>query len=170
MPGERHAATSWPCCAASEPTLAPGSPLTLLLVVAAGAGLVLQNALMARIALGAPTLAALFANSAVGLVLIALVGCWLYGASFPMDTLARFRPLWLLPGALGTFFVFASVTGYARLGAASTTAALVAAQLCCGLLADAFGLTESGRGIGLQQWIGAALLLAGAVLVVQNRS
>ena len=143
---------------------------TLLLVVAAGAGLVIQNALMTRIAAGGPALAALFANSAVGLVLIAGLGCWLYGPAFPAETLRHSRPYWLLPGMLGTFFVFASVTGYRDLGAAPTTAALVASQLCCGLLADGLGLTGSGRGIGAAQWLGALLLVVGALLTVQPRS
>jgi transporter family-2 protein len=150
--------------------LAPGSPLTLLLVIAAAAGLVVQNALMTRIAAGGPALAALLANSAVGLVLIAGLGCWLYGPGFPAETLRHFRPYWLLPGMLGTFFVFASVTGYRDLGAAPTTAALVASQLCCGLLADGFGLTGPGREVGASQWLGALLLVAGALLTVQHRS
>jgi len=150
--------------------LAPGSVLTLLLVIAAGTGLVVQNGLMTRIAAGGPALAALFANSAVGLVLIAALGCWLYGPAFPAETLRHFRPYWLLPGMLGTFFVFASVTGYRDLGAAPTAAALVASQLCCGLLADGFGLTGSGRGIGTTQWLGAFLLVLGALLAVPHRS
>ena len=143
--------------------------LALFLAVAAGAGLVLQNALMARIAAGGPMLGALLANSAVGIVLITAAGSWLHGPGFVAETLLRFRPFWLLPGLLGTFFVFASVGGYARLGAGATTAAIVAAQLTGALLADAFLLSESGRGVVPAQWLGAALLVAGAVLVVQNR-
>ena len=142
---------------------------TFLLVAAAGAGLVLQNALMIRMATGGPLLAALLANSLVGLVLIASAGACLHGPSFAAETLLRFRPFWLLPGVLGTYFVFASVTGYRNFGAAPTIAILVASQLCCGLLADALAVFGPGRGVSPAQWLGAAFLVAGAFLSAPPR-
>ncbi len=44
----------------------------------------------------------------------------------------------LLPGLLGSLFVFAGILGYQKLGAAATISILVASQLCMGLLADVY--------------------------------
>jgi hypothetical protein len=40
------------------------------------------------------------------------------------------------PGLLGSFFVFASISGYQNVGAATTIAVLVASQLIGGLVMD----------------------------------
>ena len=42
----------------------------------------------------------------------------------------------LIPGLLGSFFVFASISGYQNVGAATTIAVLVASQLVGGLIMD----------------------------------
>lgn len=42
----------------------------------------------------------------------------------------------LIPGLLGSFFVFASISGYQNVGAATTIAVLIASQLVGGLVID----------------------------------
>ncbi len=145
-----------------------GTLATLLLLAAAGCGLVAQNLLMSRIAGGGAILPALLANSAVGLALIVAAGSGWYGSAFIADTAARFRSWWILPGVLGTLFVFASVAGYRQLGAAATSAVLIAVQLAAALMADALGLGPALRPVGLTQWLGAALLVLGATLVLRK--
>jgi transporter family-2 protein len=47
---------------------------------------------------------------------------------------------------LGSFFVFASISGYQNVGAATTIAVLVASQLVGGLAMDIFALTACRGG------------------------
>jgi transporter family-2 protein len=79
-------------------------------------------------------------------------------------------PLWfLIPGVLGTFFVFASITGYQTVGAAPTIAVLVASQLVIGLVWD---MTRS-EDITLQGMLTALLgasLLVGGVFIIASRN
>jgi transporter family-2 protein len=137
--------------------------LASAMLVAAGVALVVQNAVMTRIAAASGILVALALNSAVGLaaLLIALVGRTGFGGF--LDLAGAFRLRALLPGLLGSFFVFASVQGYRTLGAAPTIAVLVASQLVTGLAADAMAV--GFRAAPMRPLLGAALLVAGAVLV-----
>jgi transporter family-2 protein len=142
---------------------------TVGLLVSAGLCLVLQNLLMVRITLSASTvLVALVINSAVGLT--ALLGLLLIrnGPGGVVEAVSALRPWAILPGLLGSFFVFAGILGYQRLGAAPTIAVLVASQLMAGLAADqlkagAPGLSAQGLPI-----LGAVLLVVGAVLVARR--
>lgn len=70
--------------------------------------------------------------------------------------------LLLLPGLLGTLFVYASLTGYARVGAVLTISTLVAAQIAAGVGFDAL----RGMPVSLGQIGGLALLVAGVALVI----
>ena len=74
----------------------------------------------------------------------------------------------LIPGLLGSFFVFASISGYQNVGAATTIAALVASQLIGGLVLDIF----RSHGVPLRALIGpicgAILLVVGAWLVARR--
>lgn len=75
----------------------------------------------------------------------------------------------LIPGLLGSFFVFASITGYQNVGAATTIAVLVASQLIGGLVMD----IARSHGVPLRAMIGpaigAVLLVIGAWLVARRQ-
>ncbi|RUM07986.1 DMT family transporter [Rhizobium chutanense] len=135
------------------------------ILAAAGAALVAQNLLMARISASASTiLIPLVLNSAVGLV--ALLGLLIARSGMPaiQEALGSFKVWNVLPGLLGSFFVFASILGYQRLGAAATIATLVTTQLGLGLVVD---IMKSGSIRGYESAVAGALLLAvGAILVV----
>jgi bacterial/archaeal transporter family-2 protein len=75
----------------------------------------------------------------------------------------------VLPGLLGTAFVFASLYGYRHMGATTTIVLIVAAQLTTGVLFDAFGLTGEARTPNVVRFLGVLLLFAGAFLVVRAR-
>ncbi|SEP22404.1 transporter family-2 protein [Methylobacterium sp. ap11] len=145
-----------------------------ILCLVAGAGLVVQNALMgAMAARGAGLTGALLCNSLVGLSLLGLVEAWRSGPGFPLRLIERVEPWFVVPGLLGTLFVAACLYGYRQQGATVTVTMVVAGQLAAGIAADAAGLTGRRSGIeaplGWQTWIGAALLVAGAVLVLRGR-
>lgn len=82
-----------------------------------GAALVAQNLLMARIADGAPTiLVALVTNSGVGLLALAILLVRRLGLSGIAEAVASASPWFVLPGLLGSFFVYAIIVGYQRIG------------------------------------------------------
>ena len=84
--------------------------MPFLLLVAAGAGLVIQNLLMARITGAASTiLVALVVNAAVGLALLSALLLRRNGVAGINEVVGSFRPWFILPGLLGSFFVFASI-------------------------------------------------------------
>jgi transporter family-2 protein len=104
-----------------------GAAPTVVLLVSAGLCLVLQNLLMVRITLSASTvLVALVINSAVGLTVLLSLLLIRNGAGGVAEAVSALRPWAFLPGLLGSFFVFAGILGYQRLGAAPTIAILVA--------------------------------------------
>ena len=71
-------------------------------------------------------------------------------------------------GLLGSFFVFAGLLGYQRIGAASTIAILVASQLVAGLIADASASGTADFKTNLLPLIGAVYLLVGAMLILHR--
>lgn len=143
--------------------------ITLALLVAAGAALVVQNLLMAKITGAASSvLVALLMNSAVGLVLLSALILRKTGINGLSEIAGMFRLWFVIPGILGTFFVYASITGYQSVGAAPTIATLVTSQLLFGLAWDmsrSNSLTSNGI---LPAAIGVALLVAGAILIVSR--
>jgi len=111
--------------------------LTLLFLAAAGIGLVVQNTLMVRITHSSSTvLIAMLLNSLVGIVLFVSILLIKYGLAGFSELAATVRWWTLIPGLLGSFFVFASISGYQNVGAATTIAVLVASQLIGGLVMD----------------------------------
>ena len=145
--------------------MTPG--ITLGLLVAAGAALVVQNLLMANIT-GATSsvLAALLMNSAVGLTLLSALLLRNAGMGGIAEIAGVFRPWFVVPGLLGTFFVFASVTGYQNVGAAPTIAILVASQLVFGLAWDISRSDEvTVQGL-MTAALGAGFLIGGVVIIV----
>lgn len=140
-------------------------PIVASLLIAAGAALVAQNLLMAQMtSQTSNVLVTLIMNSAVGLAALTLLLFLRNGAAGFGDVIAAIRPTSVLPGLLGSFFVFASIAGYQKLGAAATISILVASQLVFGLAID---LTRSGTATGLfPATAGLALLIGGVMLIV----
>lgn len=144
--------------------------LTLCFLVAAGIGLVVQNTLMVRITQSSSTiLIAMLLNSLVGIVLFVSILLIKNGLSGFSELVATVRWWTLLPGLLGSFFVFASISGYQYVGAAATIAVLVASQLIGGLVMD----VVRSQGVALKALIGpvcsAVLLVIGAWLVARRQ-
>lgn len=113
--------------------------LTLAFLIAAGIGLVVQNTLMVRITQTSSTiLIAMLLNSLVGIVLFVSILWFNQGMAGFGELVSSVRWWTLIPGLLGSFFVFASISGYQNVGAATTIAVLVASQLIGGLVLDIF--------------------------------
>lgn len=122
--------------------------LTLIFLIAAGVGLVVQNSIMVRITQTSSTiLIAMLLNSLVGIVLFVTILWFKQGATGFGELVASVRWWTLIPGLLGSFFVFASISGYQNVGAATTIAVLVASQLIGGLALDIARrhVTRNGR-------------------------
>jgi len=146
------------------------SALTFLMLIAGGIALVIQNTLMTRITHSASTvLIALVLNSAVGLVLLISLLAGKTGASGFYELLQSFKGWMLLPGILGSFFVFTGITGYQNLGASRTIAILVASQLVAGLGYDIYRSGTESLLKNLPAIIGAVFLVAGAFLVASRK-
>ncbi|WP_407731092.1 DMT family transporter [Pseudocitrobacter faecalis] len=146
------------------------STLTLAFLVAAGIGLVIQNTLMVRITQTSSTiLIAMLLNSLVGIVLFVSILLVKYGLAGASELVSAVKCWTLIPGLLGSFFVFASISGYQYLGAATTIAVLVASQLIGGLVMD----IVKSQGIPWRALIGpvcgAIMLVVGAWLVARRQ-
>lgn len=144
--------------------------LTLTFLVAAGIGLVIQNTLMVRITQSASTiLVAMLLNSLVGIVLFVSILLIKYGLAGVNELIATVKWWTLLPGLLGSFFVFASISGYQYVGAATTIAVLVASQLIGGLVMDVM----RSQGVPWRALVGpvcgAVMLIVGAWLVAKRQ-
>lgn len=133
--------------------------LTLAFLIAAGIGLVVQNTLMVRITQTSSTiLIAMLLNSLVGIVLFVSILWFKQGMAGFGELVSSVRWWTLIPGLLGSFFVFASISGYQNVGAATTIAVLVASQLIGGLVLDIF----RSHGVPLRALIGP---ICGAILL-----
>lgn len=144
--------------------------LTLAFLVAAGIGLVVQNTLMVRITQTSSTiLIAMLLNSLVGIVLFVSILLVRYGLAGASELVAAVKWWTLIPGLLGSFFVFASISGYQYVGAATTIAVLVASQLIGGLVMD----IVKSQGIPWRALVGpvsgAVLLVIGAWLIAKRQ-
>lgn len=144
--------------------------LTLIFLIAAGVGLVVQNSIMVRITQTSSTiLIAMLLNSLVGIVLFVTILWFKQGAAGFGELVASVRWWTLIPGLLGSFFVFASISGYQNVGAATTIAVLVASQLIGGLVLD----IARSHGVTLSAMVGPAfgalLLVIGAWLIAKRQ-
>ncbi|EMD1655958.1 DMT family transporter [Pluralibacter gergoviae] len=143
--------------------------LTLCFLVAAGLGLVVQNTLMVWIAQASSTiLIAMLLNSLVGIALFVSLLLMKHGVAGFHELAARLSWWSLLPGLLGSFFVFASISGYQHLGAATTIAVLVASQLIGGLALDIVRAPPLPWRALVGPLLGALLLALGAWLVARR--
>lgn len=144
--------------------------LTLTFLIAAGIGLVIQNTLMVRITQSASTiLVAMLLNSLVGIVLFVSILLIKHGLAGVSELVATIKWWTLIPGLLGSFFVFASISGYQYVGAATTIAVLVASQLIGGLVMD----VVRNHGVPWRALVGpvcgAVMLILGAWLVAKRQ-
>ena len=144
--------------------------LTLAFLVAAGIGLVIQNTLMVRITQSSSTiLIAMLLNSLVGIVLFVSILLIKQGVGGFQELVSSVKWWTLIPGLLGSFFVFASISGYQNVGAATTIAVLIASQLIGGLVMD----VVKSEGVALRALVGpvcgAVLLVIGAWLVARRQ-
>ncbi len=140
----------------------------LLLLIAAGMGLVVQNLLMVRITESVSTiLITLVINSSVGLLL--LVGLLL--AKNGLGAVAE------VTGAAGGGCCCrgcwdrcscSPASWVTKTGAAATISILVASQLCMGLLVDVYRAGPAALRDNLPALFGALLLVAGAYLVAKR--
>jgi len=145
--------------------------ITLGLLVTAGAALVVQNLLMAKIT-GAysSVLVALLMNSTVGLVLLSALLLLKSGVGGLTEIAGAFRLWFLIPGVLGTFFVYASINGYQSVGAAPTIAVLVASQLVFGLAWDIARSEDVTFPEIMTAIVGASLLICGVLVIVTREA
>jgi bacterial/archaeal transporter family-2 protein len=146
--------------------------MAFALPLLAGCALVAQNAVMAAMqARGLGLVSALMVNSFVGLAFLGLVALATQGSA-PFGDVARLAQAWfVIPGLLGTLFVFASLRSYHAIGAASTIALITAAQMLSGILLDATGAyVFHPRPLDARAWVGAALLICGVALIVSRRT
>lgn len=144
--------------------------LTIAVLIAAGVMLVIQNLLMMRITASVSTvLITLVLNSGVGLALLLSGLLARSGLGGIAEALSSFKLWHVLPGLLGSCFVFASIFGYQRVGAAVTISTLVTSQLLAGLLADAMKSGSSMSRVDPLSVLGSMLLIAGAYLIARGR-
>jgi transporter family-2 protein len=134
-----------------------------------GAGLTIQVGMNAtvRAAIGSPTLAAVV-NFVVGLAALVAVAIasgarWTPGSAAAVPAWAWFG------GLLGAAYVAATTVLGPRLGAAAFLALTLAGQLAAALVVDqlgAIGFPQSP--VTPAKVLGAALLIAGAILIVRR--
>lgn len=145
-------------------------PAFVLLITIVGAGLAVQAATNARMgaALEVPVASALL-NFLIGSVLLSVA---LASGIFGRARIAGLAeaPWWAyIGGALGAAFVTIAVVAVPRVGAAVTFAAVITGQLIGAMVIDTFGWLEVTQ-VPLNPWrlVGAAMLLAGVVLIQQK--
>lgn len=133
----------------------------------AGAAIATQPSINGRLAQKVGVLESSFISFAVGaLALLVVVLATGRGNLKAISEAAWWE---LLGGFLGAFFVSMTIVAVPRIGTASTMAAVIAAQLIAGIILDStgvFGLKTFS--LDLKRFIGAGLLLAGALLIFRR--
>lgn len=128
--------------------------------------MIVQNLVMTGLSeCSAYALVPLVMNSAAGLAALSGLLFWQTGCSMVRTTLAPAPLALLVPGLLGTFFVFASLTDYRNVDAAPTTAALDTSQLVSGMIVGIFRAEHEQ----LLPILGAVLLAASSFWVLFGR-
>jgi transporter family-2 protein len=144
----------------------PAVVLPILLVFAAGGLISLQaptNAMLAK-AGGSPVLAALI-SFAVGT--LALLVVWLASGNRPgVDAFGKLPAYAWLGGLYGAFYVAIAAFAAPRIGLGALVTIGIAGQIVTALAIDHFGALGLMREpVSLMKVLGAALVLAGVVLV-----
>ncbi|WP_373318332.1 DMT family transporter [Methylobacterium haplocladii] len=139
----------------------------LLLAVAAGVSIVVQQALNAnlRISLNSAAWSG-FVSYAVGLACMVLLAAALRDPVPSASVVAR-TPWWAWSGGLfGAIFIGLAILLVPQLGAATFIALLIAGQMLASVTFDHFGwLGLAERPIDPTRLIGVALLIGGVVLI-----
>ena len=140
------------------------------LAVLAGVALVTQSAIMLAITgRGFSLTSALLFNSLVGVLLLAGLEVLRAGTGFAAEFSQHVKLWFVLPGLLGTFFVFASLYGYKHIGAATTITLIIASQIITGMVMDALTLHANGQQFfNFQKLWGAGLLAVGSLLILRS--
>ena len=140
-----------------------------LLAVGVGAGLTVQVGMNATVGrtFGSPLWASVV-NFLVGLV--ALLGCALAMGARPAASTLGEVPAWAwLAGLLGATYVVGTTLLGPRIGALALVAFVLVGQLVMALLVDQYGVLGFPRApVTPVRLLGAALLVAGAVLVLRR--
>ncbi|MEZ0470312.1 DMT family transporter [Luteimonas salinilitoris] len=140
----------------------------ILLAAAVGVLLPLQALINAR--LGHATEGALFASFVSFLVGTLALGAALLvtRTSLPNAQTVASQPSWIwLGGLIGAMYVLSATVLVPRLGAAALICLIVFGQVAGSLLFDHFGVLNATRPVDIWRLLGAALVAAGAVLVVR---
>jgi transporter family-2 protein len=142
----------------------------IALAVAGGISLAVQNLLLsAMVARGLSHVTALALNSLIGVAFLLVVNVMLFGPGVA-DTVAQGWQWWfVLPGILGTIAVFAVLFGWTRVGATVPTVALIGTQIIAAALIDQLRIGPAARQLDPFGWLGIALVLIGATLVMVCR-
>ncbi|KFN42590.1 DMT family transporter [Arenimonas oryziterrae] len=139
-----------------------------ILAFLAGTIIPLQALINAQ--LGKNTAGALYASACSFLVgTIALFGVLIVTRQpWPgLATLAKL-PAWMwLGGLLGAFFVSVATLAVPRIGASALVALAVGGQMFAALAYDRFGVLQTAQPINASRLLGAALVVAGVLLVMQ---
>jgi bacterial/archaeal transporter family-2 protein len=141
--------------------------LAMLLAVAAGVSVVVQQALNAnlRVALSSAAWSG-FVSYFVGVVCMALLALALRDPLPSAGVVARV-PWWAWSGGVfGAIFIGLAIVLVPQLGAATFIALLITGQMLASITFDHFGwLGLAPRAIDLPRLVGVALLIAGVVLI-----
>jgi len=141
--------------------------LYLLFAFAGGAALPFQAGINAQLAtwLGSPVRAA-FVSFAVGTLVLLAASALVFK---PLPSWGRIgdAPWWVwIGGALGAFYVAASIVSAPKLGAAQLIALVVAGQALVSLFVDQFGWVGfEQKNISVGRLVGMVLVGAGVALV-----
>ena len=141
--------------------------LYLLFAFAGGAALPFQAGINAQLAtwLGSPVRAA-FVSFAVGTLVLLAASALVFK---PLPSWGRIgdAPWWVwIGGALGAFYVAASIVSAPKLGAAQLIALVVAGQALVSLFVDQFGWVGfEQKNISIGRVVGMVLVGAGVALV-----
>lgn len=111
---------------------------------------------------------ALLINSALGFLLLLILLVGRTGLAGISEAVTGLRCWHLLPGILGSFFVFASLLGYQRLGAATTASILIANQMLVSLTVDALSVERIANQDLITPLAGTAPLIVGVALIAHK--
>ena len=137
------------------------------LVMAAGVGIVIQQALNANLRAALKSAAwSGFASFTVGVACMALLAVALRDP-IPSASMAARTPWWAWSGGLfGAIFVALAIVLVPQLGAATFIALLVTGQMLASVTFDHFGwIGLAQRSADLPRLTGVALLIGGVVLI-----
>ena len=139
----------------------------LLLAVLIGAILPFQGLINARLGthVGGPVVAA-FVSFLIGTLLL---GLYLLATRTPVTLQGSLKlPPWIWVGGLfGAIYVACFTLLTPRIGAAGLICLAVLGQVTASLLLDQFGILQPQRTVDLTRLLGAVLVLAGVLLVVE---